>query len=62
MFLQARKGNTYFTELAERVEYGSYDLGQDVLRVRRDEARVGGLSGGTACLTLGRTSAVTYNA
>ena len=22
--LQAQKGNTYFTELAERVEYGSY--------------------------------------
>ena len=24
LFLQAQKGNTYFTELAERVQYGSY--------------------------------------
>ena len=25
--LQAQKGNTYFTELAERVEYGNYEEG-----------------------------------
>ena len=25
LFLQAKKVNTYFTELAERVEYGNYD-------------------------------------
>ena len=25
--LQAQKENTYFTELAERVEYGNYDYG-----------------------------------
>ena len=24
LFLQAQEGNTYFTELAERVEYGNY--------------------------------------
>ena len=26
LFLQAQKGNTYFTELAARVEYGNYVL------------------------------------
>ena len=27
LFLQAQEGNIYFTELAERVEYGNYDYG-----------------------------------
>ena len=31
LILQAQKGNTYFTELAERVEYGNYGWGPGLL-------------------------------
>ena len=32
LFLQAQEGNTYFTELAERVEYGNYEVNKQEMQ------------------------------
>ena len=44
LFLQTQKGNTYFTELAERAEYGSYDYRFNNLRFKQKQD-ASGLSG-----------------